>query len=45
LGHIFRGEKFGNPKDDRHCVNSVSINFSKEDKAEAKEETIGEPKV
>jgi peptide-methionine (R)-S-oxide reductase len=28
LGHIFKGEKFGNPKDERHCVNSVSINFS-----------------
>lgn len=32
LGHIFKGEKFGNPKDERHCVNSVSINFSPEDK-------------
>ncbi|KAF1953239.1 SelR-domain-containing protein [Byssothecium circinans] len=32
LGHIFKGEKFGNPKDERHCVNSVSINFSAEDK-------------
>ncbi|KAF2802486.1 SelR-domain-containing protein [Mytilinidion resinicola] len=31
LGHIFKGEKFGNPKDERHCVNSVSINFSKEE--------------
>jgi len=27
LGHIFKGERFGNPKDERHCVNSVSINF------------------
>jgi peptide-methionine (R)-S-oxide reductase len=35
LGHIFKGEKFGNPKDERHCVNSVSINFSKD--AESKE--------
>lgn len=34
LGHIFKGEKFGNPKDERHCVNSVSINFSPEDKKE-----------
>ena len=32
LGHIFKGERFGNPKDERHCVNSVSINFSSEDK-------------
>ncbi|KAJ4992406.1 SelR domain-containing protein [Stagonosporopsis vannaccii] len=28
LGHIFKGERFGNPKDERHCVNGVSINFS-----------------
>ncbi|KAF2870368.1 Mss4-like protein [Massariosphaeria phaeospora] len=34
LGHIFKGERFGNPKDERHCVNSVSINFSPEDKKE-----------
>lgn len=34
LGHIFKGERFGNPKDERHCVNSVSINFSPEEKKE-----------
>ncbi|KAJ4349640.1 Peptide methionine sulfoxide reductase B5 [Didymosphaeria variabile] len=34
LGHIFKGERFGNPKDERHCVNGVSINFSPEDKKE-----------
>lgn len=28
LGHIFKGEKFDTPTDARHCVNSVSINFS-----------------
>ncbi|KAF2438041.1 SelR-domain-containing protein [Karstenula rhodostoma CBS 690.94] len=34
LGHIFKGERFGNPKDERHCVNGVSINFSPEEKKE-----------
>ncbi|KAK9855126.1 hypothetical protein WJX84_006829 [Apatococcus fuscideae] len=27
LGHVFEGEGFNNPKDERHCVNSVSIKF------------------
>ncbi|ODV77885.1 methionine sulfoxide reductase B [Suhomyces tanzawaensis NRRL Y-17324] len=31
LGHIFRGEGYKNPTDERHCVNSVSIKFDKED--------------
>jgi peptide-methionine (R)-S-oxide reductase len=30
LGHIFKGEGFENPTDARHCVNSVSINFTPE---------------
>jgi peptide-methionine (R)-S-oxide reductase len=25
LGHLFQGEKYGNPIDDRFCVNSVSV--------------------
>lgn len=27
LGHIFRGEGYKTPTDERHCVNSVSIKF------------------
>jgi len=27
LGHVFEGERFGNPIDERHCVNSVSIKY------------------
>lgn len=28
LGHVFRGERFGNPApDERHCVNSTSLKF------------------
>ncbi|GFZ14065.1 methionine sulfoxide reductase B5 [Actinidia rufa] len=27
LGHVFKGEGFSTPTDERHCVNSVSIKF------------------
>lgn len=27
LGHIFRGEGYKNPTDERHCVNSVCLKF------------------
>ncbi|XP_061359669.1 peptide methionine sulfoxide reductase B5-like isoform X1 [Gastrolobium bilobum] len=27
LGHVFKGEGFKTPTDERHCVNSVSVKF------------------
>ena len=28
LGHIFKGEKFDTPIDQRYCINSLSLNFT-----------------
>ncbi|KAI9914090.1 hypothetical protein PsorP6_005431 [Peronosclerospora sorghi] len=27
MGHVFKGERFKTPTDERHCVNSVSLTF------------------
>lgn len=37
LGHVFKGEGYPTPTDERHCVNSVSINFGPEEENKATE--------
>lgn len=45
LGHVFKGEGYANPIDERHCVNSVSLNFSEDENVLKQGGQGGEPAV
>ena len=30
LGHVFHGEGYGTPTDDRYCINSISLRFAED---------------
>lgn len=42
LGHVFEGEGFKTPTDERHCANSVSLKFSPGDEAKFEDEIKGQ---
>ncbi|CAD6446222.1 9cb00137-94cc-46eb-a9b2-d660e08c00ea [Sclerotinia trifoliorum] len=45
LGHVFKGEGFNTPTDERHCVNSVSMKFAPGDEIVDGSKKNGESKA